>query len=99
MADHKHSKNSDASPVSPKPGDEPPTRVSRDGAIERVGSRIGRFKLLQEIGEGGFGVVYMAEQSKPVKRRVALKVVKPGMDSREIVARFEAERQALAIFG
>ena len=64
---------------------------------EAVGSRIGRYKLLQEIGEGGFGIVYLAEQTEPVKRRVALKVLKPGMDTREVVARFEAERQALAL--
>ncbi len=61
------------------------------------GTMIGRYKLLQELGEGGFGIVYLAQQTEPVKRRVALKVIKPGMDSREIVARFEAERQALAL--
>jgi serine/threonine protein kinase len=60
-------------------------------------SVIGHYKLLQKIGEGGMGVVYMAEQTQPVSRRVALKVVKPGMDSREVLARFEAERQALAL--
>ena len=65
---------------------------------ERPGVTIGRYKLLQEIGEGGMGVVYMAEQREPVRRKVALKVIKPGMDSRDvIVARFEAERQALAL--
>jgi serine/threonine protein kinase/tetratricopeptide (TPR) repeat protein len=64
---------------------------------ERVGSVIGRYKLLERIGEGGFGVVYMAEQQHPVRRKVALKVLKPGMDSRQVLARFEAERQALAI--
>src|SRR5262249_15567983 len=53
--------------------------------------------LLEQIGEGGFGVVYLAEQTQPVRRKVALKVLKPGMDSRQVVARFEAERQALAI--
>src|SRR4051794_31776831 len=58
---------------------------------------IGRYKLLEKIGEGGFGEVWMAEQREPVKRRVALKIIKPGMDSRQIVARFEAERQALAM--
>ncbi len=68
-----------------------------DVTIERTGTRIGRYKLLQKIGEGGFGVVYMAEQVEPVQRRVALKIIKPGMDSREVVARFEAERQALAL--
>ena len=58
---------------------------------------IGRYKLLEKIGEGGFGEVWMAEQREPVKRRVALKIIKLGMDSRQIVARFEAERQALAM--
>lgn len=58
---------------------------------------IGPYRLLQEIGEGGMGVVYMAEQTEPVSRRVALKIIKPGMDSREVIARFEAERQALAM--
>ena len=58
---------------------------------------IGSYKLLERIGEGGFGVVYMAEQLKPVRRKVALKIVKPGMDTRQVIARFEAERQALAI--
>ena len=58
---------------------------------------IGRYKLLQQIGEGGFGTVFLAEQSQPVKRQVALKVIKPGMDSKEVIARFEAERQALAL--
>jgi WD40 repeat protein/serine/threonine protein kinase len=58
---------------------------------------IGHYKLLQQIGEGGFGVVYMAEQQEPVQRKVALKIIKPGMDSREVMARFEAERQALAL--
>ncbi len=64
---------------------------------EGPGTEIGPYKLLQEIGEGGFGVVYMAEQKEPIRRKVALKIIKPGMDSREVVARFEAERQALAI--
>src|SRR5262249_21907877 len=58
---------------------------------------IGPYKLLQQIGEGGMGVVYMAEQEKPVRRKVALKIIKPGMDSKSVVARFEAERQALAL--
>ncbi len=64
---------------------------------EKPGTQIGPYKLLQRIGEGGMGVVYMAEQSEPVKRRVALKIIKPGMDTREVIARFEAERQALAL--
>ena len=64
---------------------------------EGPGAIIQNYKLLQEIGEGGFGVVYMAEQREPIKRKVALKVIKPGMDTRQVVARFEAERQALAL--
>ncbi|MBM3855425.1 MAG: serine/threonine protein kinase, partial [Verrucomicrobia bacterium] len=64
---------------------------------ETAGLRIGRYKLLEKIGEGGCGVVWMAEQSEPVRRRVALKVIKLGMDTREVIARFEAERQALAL--
>ena len=62
-----------------------------------VGTRIGRYKLLQKIGEGGCGVVYMAEQEEPVRRRIALKVIKLGMDTKSVIARFEAERQALAM--
>ncbi|MCR9292929.1 MAG: protein kinase, partial [bacterium] len=62
-----------------------------------VGEQIGNYKLLQQIGEGGFGIVYMAEQVRPVQRKVALKVIKPGMDTKEVIARFEAERQALAM--
>jgi len=64
---------------------------------EGPGTKIGRYKLLQKIGEGGMGVVYMAEQEEPVRRRVALKIIKLGMDTRQVVARFEAERQALAL--
>ncbi|MGE3776752.1 MAG: serine/threonine protein kinase, partial [Pirellulaceae bacterium] len=64
---------------------------------EPLGSQIGPYKLLEQIGEGGMGVVYLAEQSMPVERRVALKIIKPGMDSRQVIARFEAERQTLAM--
>jgi serine/threonine protein kinase/Flp pilus assembly protein TadD len=64
---------------------------------EGPGTVIGSYKLLEQIGEGGFGVVFMAEQQQPVRRQVALKVIKPGMDSRQVIARFEAERQALAL--
>jgi len=70
-----------------------PTAEDAEGA----GTLIGRYKLLQTLGEGGFGVVYMAEQTEPVVRKVALKIIKLGMDTREVVARFEAERQALAL--
>jgi serine/threonine protein kinase len=75
----------------PGPGDGRPT--------EAPGARVGPYKLLQQIGEGGMGVVYMAEQQEPVRRKVALKIIKPGMDSRQVIARFEAERQALAMMG
>jgi serine/threonine protein kinase len=64
---------------------------------EAVGTKIGPYKLLQQIGEGGMGTVFMAEQTKPVERRVALKIIKAGMDSKQVIARFEAERQALAM--
>jgi serine/threonine protein kinase len=64
---------------------------------EKPGERIGAYKILQQIGEGGCGVVYMAEQEQPVRRRVALKVIKLGMDTKQVIARFEAERQALAL--
>ena len=64
---------------------------------EGPGTVIGPYKLLQQIGEGGMGTVFMAEQTQPVRRKVALKVIKPGMDSRQVIARFEAERQALAL--
>jgi serine/threonine protein kinase len=64
---------------------------------EKPGDRIGRYKLVQQIGEGGCGIVYLAEQEEPVRRRVALKIIKPGMDTKSVMARFEAERQALAL--
>ena len=76
---------------------EPFDTQSRASVTEQPGERIGRYKLLEKIGEGGCGVVYMAEQEEPVRRRVALKVIKPGMDTHEVIARFEAERQALAL--
>ena len=93
---------------SPAPGAEPfstgagpPGRGGTVGLTavlaEKPGDRIGRYKLLQQIGEGGCGVVYMAEQEEPVHRRVALKVIKLGMDTKSVIARFEAERQALAL--
>ncbi len=68
-----------------------------DPITEGPGSVIGPYRLLEQIGEGGFGVVFMAEQTEPVRRKVALKVIKPGMDTRQVVARLEAERQALAL--
>jgi len=67
------------------------------GPGESLGTQIGPFKLLEEIGEGGMGTVFVAQQSEPIKRLVALKIIKAGMDSRQVIARFEAERQALAL--
>jgi serine/threonine protein kinase len=64
---------------------------------EQVGSTIGSYKLMEQIGEGGFGLVFVAEQQQPIRRKVALKIIKPGMDTRDVIARFEAERQALAL--
>ncbi|MFV1966267.1 MAG: protein kinase [Pirellulaceae bacterium] len=81
--------------------DSPPpglgSRSDQSPIAEQLGSLIGRYKLLELIGEGGFGAVYMAEQQEPVRRRVALKIIKLGMDTRQVVARFEGERQALAL--
>lgn len=92
------------------PVDMPPTAEQSDqrkpgGALpnsgaslpERPGNMIGQYKLLELIGEGGMGTVFMAQQTAPIKRKVAIKIIKPGMDSRQVVARFEAERQALAL--
>src|SRR5262245_52364394 len=86
----------------------PPDSAPTNGRIEEAppepsplregpGTTIGRYRLLQQIGEGGFGVVFMAEQREPVIRKVALKIIKLGMDTRQVIGRFEAERQALAI--
>src|SRR5207248_6714748 len=74
-----------------------PRRRRLAPAGEISGDHVGRYKLLQQIGEGGCGIVYMAEQEEPVRRRVALKLIKLGMDTRSVIARFEAERQALAM--
>ncbi len=73
--------------------------ATADRIIEIPGRQIGPYKLLEEIGEGGFGKVFMAEQNQPVRRMVALKIIKPGMDTRQVIARFESERQALALMG
>src|SRR5262249_55754463 len=75
----------------------PTVTWSNPTPIEAPGTVIGSYKLLEMIGEGGMGVVYMAEQTQPVRRKVALKIIRPGMDTRQVVARFEAERQALAM--
>ena len=82
---------------SPAPAADLDWTIDQPGSPERPGTVIGPYKLLEQIGEGGFGVVFMAEQTHPVRRKVALKVLKPGMDTRQVVARFEAERQALAL--
>jgi len=85
---------------SPEAGASPETAaalVKLHFVLEQTRMMIGRYKLLQQIGEGGFGVVFMAEQTEPVQRKVALKIIKAGMDTREVIARFEAERQALAL--
>jgi serine/threonine-protein kinase len=78
----------------------PAVRISETHLLplpEDSGTTIGRYRLLQRIGEGGFGVVYMAEQQEPVRRKVALKIIKLGMDTKQVIARFESERQALAM--
>ncbi|MFC1795158.1 protein kinase, partial [Planctomycetota bacterium] len=71
--------------------------VSGPSALEGPGTKIDRYELLDQIGEGGMGLVYLAEQQEPVKRRIALKIVKLGMDTKQVVARFETERQTLAV--
>jgi serine/threonine protein kinase/WD40 repeat protein len=79
------------------PADPKATLHRAPAPSEKAGDHIGRYKLLQQIGEGGCGVVYMAEQEEPVRRKVAVKVIKLGMDTKSVIARFEAERQALAM--
>jgi serine/threonine-protein kinase len=83
-------------PIAP-PGESPPRVIAKSAAsnamTESAGNCIGPYKLLQKIGAGGMGAVYMAEQEQPVRRWVALKIIKPGMDSEQVIARFEAERQ------
>src|SRR5579859_3893061 len=90
-------KHADELPKAPHADAVSSSLVTAPVQTEKPGDKIGRFKLLEEIGHGGFGVVYMAEQKEPVKRRVALKIIKLGMDTRQVIARFEAERQALAL--
>ncbi len=89
--------HADATGENPRKSDPDATESVMQPATERPGTRIGPYKLLQQIGEGGMGSVFMAEQEPPVRRKVALKVIKAGMDTGQVVARFEAERQALAI--
>jgi len=81
----------------PEAEEGPGDAATVDGIIEQPDGQIGRYKLLNILGEGGMGIVYLAEQQEPIRRKVALKVIKPGMDSRRVIARFEAERQALAL--
>src|SRR6202453_3391697 len=89
--------NAASAPVEPPSAPPIPTMRVIVPPDEKLGERIGRYKVLQQIGEGGCGVVYMAVQEEPVRRRVALKVIKLGMDTKQVIARFEAERQALAL--
>ncbi len=84
----------DVSPGEPSAAPSPAPALSIG---EKPGDRIGSYKLISVLGEGGFGVVFLAEQTEPIRRRVALKIIKPGMDSRQVLARFEVERQALAL--
>jgi serine/threonine protein kinase/WD40 repeat protein len=81
----------------PLPTGTAPAPTIDEPITQRPGTVIGPYKLLEQIGEGGFGVVFMAEQERPIRRKVALKLIKPGMDTRQVIARFEAERQALAL--
>ena len=89
LSDVNDSVNVDVNALGPVLADPPP--------IEGPGTVIGRYKLLEQIGEGGFAIVFRADQTHPVRRAVAVKIIKPGMDSRQVIARFEAERQALAV--
>ena len=84
-------------PPSPQPEDATLRMLAAAAPREQAGALIGRYKLLEQIGEGGMGAIWMAEQREPVKRRVALKIIKLGMDTKQVIARFEAERQALAL--
>ncbi len=81
----------------PEPEEQASPTASLGAVLEQLGGQIGRYKLLSVLGEGGMGIVYLAEQKHPIGRQVALKVIKPGMDSKRVIARFEAERQALAL--
>jgi serine/threonine protein kinase len=84
-------------PENPGPRGTDATITVKPSTTEHIGTMVGRYKLLEQIGEGGFGTVWAAEQREPVKRRVALKIIKLGMDTKQVIARFEVERQALAM--
>ncbi len=90
--------NASGEAKAPPAGEAPSADVTASlVGVEQPGGQIGPYKLLRILGEGGMGIVYLAEQEDPIRRRVALKIVKPGMDSKQVIARFEAERQALAL--
>ena len=95
IADNKSPTTGEDTPA--KKNDTPNATASLDIFTEQPGNQIGRYKLLRILGEGGMGIVYLAEQQGSIRRRVALKIIKPGMDSKRVIARFEAERQALAL--
>src|SRR5262245_45287305 len=95
LAAHERANILDHPPISAIPATE--ERSVADSAQGLSGAVIGPYKLIEQIGEGGMGTVWMAQQTEPVKRLVAVKVIKPGMDSKQVIARFEAERQALAL--
>jgi serine/threonine protein kinase len=81
-----------------EPEDQEDVTLSKsDGSTQSESECIGSYRLIRTLGEGGMGIVYLAEQKHPIRRQVALKVIKPGMDSKRVIARFEAERQALAL--
>src|SRR6478736_2976492 len=86
----------DSERIAPVSGDVDETRSSSSDS-NPLGAVIGTYRLLRRLGEGGMGEVWLAEQTQPVRRQVAVKVIKPGMDSAQVVARFEVERQALAV--
>jgi len=96
LLDLLHARRAVDAPPDPPPPSEAETWVTPSHG-EPPSGQVGPYRLLQKIGEGGFGVVYLAEQKSPIKRRVALKIIKPGMDTRQVIARFDAERQALAL--
>jgi serine/threonine protein kinase len=87
----------DAGSLLEHPAIKPPPTLHFDPMAEQPGNAVGPYRLLEQIGEGGMGIVFLAEQSQPVRRNVALKIIKPGMDSRKLMARFTAEKQALAL--